>query len=108
MGAYSYYESVMKEFMPAIKAGIAKELSKKYGLTQIEISKKLGVTQAEVSKYLAGIYSDKLKKFEAGISAKSIESITKNVVEKNDYDAQKEICKVCNKSFHFDCSLMIK
>lgn len=48
------YDRVLKRFLPAVKASIAKELSAKYGMTQTEIAKKIGVTQAEVSKYIGG------------------------------------------------------
>lgn len=104
----SHYDDVIKKLMPAIRASVAKEFADRYHMTQTEISKKLGVTQAEVSKYLKGMYSDSLKKKEAGIPKSAIQEIAKDIAEDRDHDAQREICKLCGKNSDFDCTLRIK
>jgi predicted transcriptional regulator len=104
----SHYEGIIKRLMPAVRAGVAKEFSGRYHMTQTEISKKLGVTQAEISKYLKGMYSDSLKKVEAAIPKSAIQEIAKDIAENKDREAQKEMCKICEKTFGFSCSLMIK
>jgi len=46
-------ESILKRFLPSLKAGIACELYDHYDMNQVEIASKLGITQAAVSKYLS-------------------------------------------------------
>jgi len=46
-------EKILKRYLPALKAGIAKELYERHDMNQVEIAKKLGLTQAAVSKYLS-------------------------------------------------------
>ncbi|MEM3515982.1 MAG: helix-turn-helix domain-containing protein, partial [Saccharolobus sp.] len=46
-------ESIGKRLLPIFRCHIAKELTEKYGLTQIEVAKKLGTTQAAISQYLS-------------------------------------------------------
>ena len=57
-------EDTVKKYLPAIRAGLIKELSNEYRFDQIEIASKLGITQAAVSKYLHGNYTEKVKKLE--------------------------------------------
>lgn len=57
-------ESIVKFLLPAIRAGVAKELYNKYDFNQVEIARKLGITQAAVSKYIAGKYSKEIKLLE--------------------------------------------
>ena len=101
----SHYEDVIKKFMPAVKAGIARELSKKHNMTQTEISGLLGVTQAEVSKYLSRMYSQKLKKFEKGIPESVVSSVAESLVGNREKEAQRKICALCYKNFGYGCSL---
>ncbi|MGD8544826.1 MAG: helix-turn-helix domain-containing protein [Candidatus Bathyarchaeota archaeon] len=44
-------EIAVKTVIPAIKATLAKELVKTYGLTQNEVAEILGISQSAVSKY---------------------------------------------------------
>ena len=46
--------SITKVILPAVRVNIAKQLDKKYGLSQKEIAQRLGVAQVAVSKYLNG------------------------------------------------------
>jgi hypothetical protein len=69
-------ESVVKLFIPAIRAGVTKELYKTYNFNQVEIAKKLGITQAAVSKYIAGKYSKEIKSLEEN---KEIHKYTKKM-----------------------------
>ncbi len=47
-----YCEIFTRNFLPAVRAIIAENLTEKYGLTQIEAAKKMGLTQAAISHYL--------------------------------------------------------
>lgn len=70
-------EVAIKFFIPAVRASVAKNLSKNYDMTQVNIASTLGVTQAAVSNYLTGKYSKKIKKLE---KEKAIKLISKTVV----------------------------
>ena len=43
---------MVKYFIPAFRALLAKELVEKRGLSQIEVARKLGITQAAISQYI--------------------------------------------------------
>lgn len=45
-------EAVARHILPLYRSYIAKELTTKYHLTQIEAAKKLGTTQAAISQYI--------------------------------------------------------
>jgi hypothetical protein len=47
-------EIAVKSVIPTVKALLAKELVKKYGLKQDEIAEILGISQSAVSKYTRG------------------------------------------------------
>jgi len=57
-------ETTVKKYLPAIRAGLVKQLSKS-NLSQREIARKLGITQAAVNKYLNGNYTKAIKKLES-------------------------------------------
>lgn len=46
-------EIVVGKILPALRASVVKELSRKYHMKQSDIAKKLGITQASVSQYLS-------------------------------------------------------
>ncbi len=75
-------ETVSKEFLPALKAATAVELSKN-GFSQVRIAGELGVTQAQVSKYLAGKYSNEIKKLSETEKFKAIGSELAILIKKN-------------------------
>ena len=60
-------EIVTKQFVPALRACIIKDLYNKHKLTQIQIAKKLNLTQASISKYLAEDYGKDIKELVAEI-----------------------------------------
>ncbi|MGB9728132.1 MAG: transcriptional regulator, partial [Nitrososphaeria archaeon] len=47
-------EVVLKTVLPNIRALVAKELSEKYRMKQVEIAQVLGISQSAVSMYLTG------------------------------------------------------
>jgi len=57
-------EVAIKDFVPALKAALAKKLVKDFGLSQSESARRLKLTQAAVNKYLSGKYSAQLKRLE--------------------------------------------
>lgn len=46
-----FCEKIVSSILPALRALIANELIKNYGLSQVEVAKKLGVTQPAISQY---------------------------------------------------------
>lgn len=57
-------EIVVKQYLPAVRASVAKQLAKQYGMNQRQIAVCLGLTQPAVNKYIAGKYGKEIKKFE--------------------------------------------
>lgn len=100
-------ESIIKLILPAIRAGVTKELYKKHKLSQVEIAKKLGITQAAVSKYLSGDYGKGIKELE---KTKEIKETIKNVCENvvlNKKGIKGSICECCTKVTDGSCELKI-
>jgi len=56
-------EEIVRKYLPAMRASIAKKLYRK-GLKQERIAKELGLTQAAVSKYLSNKYNAEIRKIE--------------------------------------------
>jgi len=56
-------ESVVRLYLPAMRASIAKKLYAK-GFTQKQIANELGLTQPAVSKYLSNSYGSKIREME--------------------------------------------
>jgi len=103
-------ETIMKEFLPAVRAGVTKELALKYSFTQTNIASNLGITQAAVSKYLSGDYTDKIKSLEKNSEMrKIIDTLTLGIV--NGKVKKKEmvetVCRVCEQFFDEDWNCTI-
>mgnify|MGYP001579844465 CR=1 FL=1 len=91
-------EDITKMFLPAMKAAIAKKLHEVHNFTQVEIAGELGVTQAAISKYIAGDYSNEIKRVERGstvqkMSVKIAEFISKG--RKKRAELIDTVCKSC-------------
>ena len=95
-------ETIMKEFLPAVRAGVAKDLSSNHGFTQINIASKLGITQASVSKYLTGDYTDKIKSLEDNSEIKKIVSNISSSIVSNQMGKKQmveTVCMLCEQFF---------
>jgi len=101
------YESMVKEFLPALRAKSAKLLSRR-GLSQQRIAGMLNTTQAAVSKYLSGKYSEAVKKEEKRLNGMEVESFVESMEKKDRYKAQRHVCRMCSRNLSFRCGLMIK
>lgn len=102
------YESMVKEFLPALRASAAKLMAQRYGISQVEIARLLGTTQAAVSKYLSGSYSAKVRAIEVQLSRGEVEGFVRSVVNGEGYEAQRSVCKMCAKNLTHRCGLMVK
>jgi predicted transcriptional regulator len=102
------YENMVKEFLPALRASAARMMADKYKMSQVRIAQLLDTTQAAVSKYLSGKYSAKVKRYEGRLDKSLVSAFVKSAMEKNRYNAQRVVCKMCSKNLSFRCGLMIK
>lgn len=89
-------EVIVRYYLPAIRYGIANELMKKYGWTQVEVSEKLRITQAAVSKYMGGKLDEKAKRFADSSEVKrAAKKIAKMIAEGKPSASITELCVVC-------------
>jgi len=92
-------ELIVKYLLPAFRSLIAKELTEKYGFTQVEAAKKLGTTQAAISQYLSSKRGEKyIKEVESLPKArKLIEEIAKCIAEEEATTIQniRKFCQLC-------------
>ncbi len=89
-------EDVLKNFIPAIRVVVAKQLSTKHNFNQIDIASLLGITQAAVSKYLSGSYSYRIKILERTDDVKNVsEKIVGKIVEEKKHQKANHVCEVC-------------
>ncbi|OGI15705.1 hypothetical protein A3K63_04740 [Candidatus Micrarchaeota archaeon RBG_16_49_10] len=101
-------ESIIKLFLPAIRAGVTKKLYRKHKMNQVEIAEKLGITQAAVSKYLSDDYGDSIKKLERTEQVKEVvERVSKSVVS-NKTDVKSSICKSCGQIYGGPCLVSLE
>jgi uncharacterized protein len=93
-------ELIGKYVLPIFRSMLAKELVKKYHLTQTEAAKKLGTTQAAVSQYLSSKRAYKgiehveqhLPKIYAMASETAQKLVNNEIVPK---DVTIDFCKLC-------------
>jgi len=105
-------EVAIKFFIPAVRASVAKKLSKNYNITQIDIASVLGITQAAVSNYLTGKYGKRIKKLE---KEKVVKLLSKSVVDSilkkktTSIKFSEDLCKCC-KGFigEVSCEISVK
>ncbi|NHJ14823.1 MAG: hypothetical protein EAX95_14175 [Candidatus Thorarchaeota archaeon] len=86
-------ELVQREFLPLVRASLAKRMSQE-GISQIDIARKMNITQAAVSKYLRQPLEPSALSKEAEVLS---ESLRRLIVEDDEgSDALvKKICSVC-------------
>jgi len=92
-------EIIARKILPVLRAKVAQNLSKEYGLQQNEVSKKLGVTQAAVSFYLSksrGANVSLIRKFpEINATAKEMaDALQKGGTQKR---MREYLCELCRK-----------
>lgn len=89
-------EFVVKKVLPAIRAGIVRELFDKYNLKQNQIAKVLGITQSSVSLYLSGERGGFEEVYKV-IDQNYIKDLAKNLMndEISHDSAMNQICSSC-------------
>lgn len=87
---------LVKYFLPAIRAMVAKELIEK-GYKTKEVAKMLDLTQAAISQYLAGKRGKKgMEILERNEDVKKIIAEIADIVsKKNDAETEEHICRIC-------------
>ena len=99
-------ESIIKSFLPAIRAATAKKLSDQHELSQATIAKNLGITQAAVSNYLSGKYAKHIKEIEANPEIqKTANRICQMVAveRKEKKHVVNTICMACDNFVDYSC-----
>ena len=99
------YEIFLKQFLPKLRSDSAKLLNEKYKLNQMEIASKLGITQAEISKYLNHINTDAIS---YKIKKKDVQEFVTNLINENELQAQKVVCRICPVNSKTVCSFKIE
>ncbi len=94
--------------MPAFRAKVAKLMVSRYGISQQRAAVLLEVTQASISKYMNDQYSKLVKGAETGINDDTAYAFIEEVLGSHDRDAQRHMCKACQKYHKFDCIIMVK
>lgn len=88
-------EVVVKQFLPALRAELSRELQKK-GFNQTEIADVLGITQAAVSKYLSGNYGKDIKKVGKREEIRNtVKEIAEEIAENKEINLMAEVCSAC-------------
>lgn len=90
-------EMAVKYFIPAMRASVTKELSKRFNFKQEEIASRLGITQAAVSKYLNGRYSQKIKILERKRAVRLLSRKIAISIAKNEIPIQSSFCRYCDR-----------
>ncbi len=90
-------ELVVGKILPALRASVVKELSKKYKMKQSDIAKKLGITQASVSQYLSSSRAAGTKITDSFPKIKTYaDDIAKRIVSGEDrYEWYGVLCEAC-------------
>ncbi|MCL5433557.1 MAG: hypothetical protein M1538_01080 [Candidatus Marsarchaeota archaeon] len=101
-------DDIIKEFIPAFKASCAKILYKDYKMNQKDIASILNITQPAIHKYLKNKYSSKIRNIENHIEKDNVINFIENTLKKNQYEAQRYVCKECSRIIHIECVLKIK
>jgi predicted transcriptional regulator len=97
------YARASRLIVPAVRSTIARELKRRYEMTEEEIAGHLGVAQAAVSKYLKGKYSVRIKEIEASIDLASLEEYISRISAGGSKYVSASICRVCRKENEFGC-----
>ena len=94
-------EVFVKEYLPAIKAILAKLLFSNYSLKQEEIARRLGISQTLVSMYLSGERGIKAEEIEEKReSMEIVDRIAREIANgKFLEDLQDELCLICRGCF---------
>jgi len=91
----TFCEIVVSDFLPAMRAMVAKELINNYHMTQTDVAKKMGMTQPAVSYYMRELRGTKVKILQK--NEKLLEFVKKVAAEiaadKHETINMHEICK---------------
>jgi len=91
-------ETIVLEFLPVIRAIIAKSLIEKYGMSQKQAAEKLGISQPAISQYkkeIRGYRADIVKHNSEAM--RIIDGLAKKVAygELTQKEASMEFCELC-------------
>ncbi len=86
-------EVFVKNYLPSVRALIAKRMKEKYSFTQVEIAKRMLTTQPAVSHYLREARGKRVEKLE---QIDEIVNKIDEIIESNDPEIlRKGLCDIC-------------
>ncbi|MBM3229769.1 hypothetical protein FJZ26_05025 [Candidatus Parvarchaeota archaeon] len=91
-------ESIVKYYIPALKAGIVQSLYASHGMSQVRIAKALGMTQAQVSKYITHDYSHEIEKAQkTALISKNSKQIAMRIARDGigSFEISRMVCTTC-------------
>ena len=94
-------ESVVKQYLPAMRASIAKKLYAK-GFTQKQIADELGLSQPVLSKYLSNSYGRDIHAMEKLPKLEKTCSKIAGEIEKNKWATERITSEICSACTQFD------
>ncbi|MCX6821068.1 MAG: hypothetical protein NT016_03905 [Candidatus Aenigmarchaeota archaeon] len=95
-----FCEIIVADVLPALRAIITGELSKEYGLTQVQVSKKLGISQPAVSQYRSELRGHNVRVLTSDEKVMSLVHKLTHDIALTDPDAKhvhKSLCAICRK-----------
>lgn len=93
-GAVFPCEEVVRKYLPAVRASVAKKLYKK-GWKQQRIATALGLTQAAVSKYLSNLYGKEIRKVEADGALDAACGEIAHKIERGEWKKEQVVKAIC-------------
>ena len=91
-------ELIVQEILPSMRALVAMQLTKDYGLSQEQAALRLGTTQPAISQYKRSLRGYKTAIFKKHPKlSEMMESLTKRAAsgEVSPYQVTMEFCKIC-------------
>jgi len=95
-----FCEVIVSDVLPALRAIIANEMAKSYGLSQVQISKKLGVSQPAISQYARELRGRKVKAILSNEETMKLIRKLSHDIALSDIDSKyihKSLCAICKK-----------
>jgi len=95
-----FCEIIVSDVLPALRALITAELSKTYGLTQVQISRKLGITQPAVSQYRSELRGNNVRVISSNEKVMALVRKLAGEIALSGPDAtrvHKSICAICKR-----------
>jgi hypothetical protein len=95
-----FCEVIVADVLPALRAIVTAELSKDYGLTQVQISRRLGISQPAVSQYRSELRGHNVRVLTSDEKVMALVHRLAHDVAISDPDAahvHRSLCAICRR-----------